>query len=690
MSSVAMTMTNPALPGDPVRIYIGVTATLNISLSNNTGSDIEFNRDSSLEIFFPFYFKAMQLQQMRLSNISQDGWVASYNSVNASLVLRRSGDVGTWPANRRMNFSIDNVNSAAAPNSGSVQINLQNMSGSDIPFQLSSALALVAQPQPGNLELQDMLSVEPMYGGAIYVSNPSNPLNNTIYLNIKNIGATPLFNGRSMWRGTPRITVSFVYGTTSGSLAPDDKQDASEVGSAWGISGAIYVDQSAGWTIQNPVVSGQANTPVWTLAPVSTNQQVIGTGDRANVTIAFSNVISMTPTGPTQMYVQFSGFMADDNTPYNDRIFVVALTKQNPSNPGALGIHCLVDSIQVSSDKQILAVPLQWSMSAVGSVRLGFSTPSGPKFPDKKYSYGTAHPVLNYDTETFVITGIASSAQLTVYCSAYSDSNWQNLLNKVECTVPLIFPPVIHSFQVETTVSAAWYKLTWDIAGATRFQIVADNGDKNPVALDIPDDATSFIVELKSDITTYKLTVTGNAPQERTTSMPDHQMLQNATVSDSVTITSVPVGTIVCYAGAKPPDGWLLCDGAAISTDGTYYYNLRKLLASDNTPDLRSRFIVGAAQAGASSPGLTPYSLSSVGGAETVTLTTAQMPAHSHNIHGGNFGIYSGTFSGKSGGDDHPYETAPSTNLSGTDNAGGNLPHPNLPPYYALTYIIKI
>lgn len=520
MSSIIMTMSNPALPGDPATLYTGVAAILNIVLKNSTESDIAINGNSSLEIFMPQYFTAAQLQQMAVTNISQGGWAFSYDSDDMSLLLTWTAASSIWPANSNLSFTINNVLSSAAPTSDVMQINFNGLSGSpNIPTQVSVTLALVAQPVPGNLDLRNVLEANPVYGGIVYISTSTNPLTNTLYLNFKNLGNTPLYNGVKMWTGTPKVTVSFVYGTTSGSLAPDDKQQSSQTGSAWAIGGSIYVDQTGGWSVQNPSVTGQANSPSWVLTPISTNQQIIGTGDKSNVTFAFNNVISMTPAGPTQMYVQFSGFMAGDNTRYNDTVFVVAINKQTPPNPGVIGIYCLAETIPVSSSTEMLAIPLTWSMFGVGSVKLSFYLP-GMNIPEQRYSYGTAHPALNYDTKNPQITGIAFSQTLRVYCWAYSDSNWQNLLNKVECSVPLVFPPVINSFSIvpATIVPPASYafQLQWDIAGATHFEIVADDGSGTPVALPVPQNVTSYLVTPTAPQTTYTLNVTGNTTNNLT------------------------------------------------------------------------------------------------------------------------------------------------------------------------------
>lgn len=66
-------------------------------------------------------------------------------------------------------------------------------------------------------------------------------------------------------------------------------------------------------------------------------------------------------------------------------------------------------------------------------------------------------------------------------------------------------------------------------------------------------------------------------------------------------------GIICMWSGstASVPSGWALCDG------------------TNGTPDLRDRFIVGAGNS---------YAPGAVGGANSVTLTQAQMPVHQHTV----------------------------------------------------------
>lgn len=178
--------------------------------------------------------------------------------------------------------------------------------------------------------------------------------------------------------------------------------------------------------------------------------------------------------------------------------------------------------------------------------------------------------------------------------------------------------------------------------------------------------------------------------------------------------TALPANAIIVWSGlvVDIPTNWQLCDG------------------TNGTPDLRDRFIVGA---GAS------YALGATGGASSVALTAPQLPSHSHTVttpgitsvsgdhahtspntaptgvhgHPGQWRNYSsgdrlppsnpGTggaslaTTGPAGAHTHPV----STNTQGTHshtatdsigNAGQAVPdpHDNLPPYYALAFIMEV
>jgi microcystin-dependent protein len=90
------------------------------------------------------------------------------------------------------------------------------------------------------------------------------------------------------------------------------------------------------------------------------------------------------------------------------------------------------------------------------------------------------------------------------------------------------------------------------------------------------------------------------------------------------------------YAGATSPEGWLLCDGAAVSR--TEYANLWALIGTTygsgngtttfNAPDMRSRIPMGAG----AGTGLTSRALAATGGAESVVIASGNLPTHTHSI----------------------------------------------------------
>ena len=165
----------------------------------------------------------------------------------------------------------------------------------------------------------------------------------------------------------------------------------------------------------------------------------------------------------------------------------------------------------------------------------------------------------------------------------------------------------------------------------------------------------------------------------------------------------VPIGGIIVWSGTKPPTGWALCDGQVA--------NGRK------TPDLRGRFVVGTG----AGTGLTSREAGQVGGLEKVTLTAQQMPVHRHVVDvpalptqsggGHNHVFQSGAGSGEGlGKDDNQnhwlysgaYITGHWTDGAGNHThvvdipnfrvvpVGGGQPANNLPPFYAMAFIMRV
>lgn len=162
--------------------------------------------------------------------------------------------------------------------------------------------------------------------------------------------------------------------------------------------------------------------------------------------------------------------------------------------------------------------------------------------------------------------------------------------------------------------------------------------------------------------------------------------------------TTIPAGAIMLWSGSigSIPAGWYLCNG------------------SNGTPDLRDRFVVGAGSS---------YAVDATGGSadtplvshtHTYSSTTGAAGSHYHNmvadVYGGSGGSPwgGGTYLAQHGssGDsyyrlrgtdaatptvaasdtvgDHTHSVSGTTSSAGTSGTGANIP-----PYYALCYIMK-
>ena len=154
--------------------------------------------------------------------------------------------------------------------------------------------------------------------------------------------------------------------------------------------------------------------------------------------------------------------------------------------------------------------------------------------------------------------------------------------------------------------------------------------------------------------------------------------------------SAIPVGVIWDFAGGTVPQGWLACNGAAVSR--ATYLRLFTVVGSTwgagdgtttfNVPDLRRRVTIGAGGAKPAGSGGPATVLGNVGGAETHTLTEAEMPEHDHTIH-----VIAST-GGGSGGSELVNPDQSSTSHKSGETGGGGA-HNNMPPSAVVTKIIK-
>lgn len=162
----------------------------------------------------------------------------------------------------------------------------------------------------------------------------------------------------------------------------------------------------------------------------------------------------------------------------------------------------------------------------------------------------------------------------------------------------------------------------------------------------------------------------------------------------------MPVGTLMMFSGASAPDGYLIADGSAISRE-TYSalfavisttYGAGDGSTTFNLPNLEDRIAMGA-----------NGDLGTTGGNSTVTLTTDQLPEHSHGVtdpghshtvgmgkDDGNLSHGAGQYGpGDADGIDYNITSGSSTTGISIDNTGNGEAFSILNPYIKLNYIIK-
>ena len=178
------------------------------------------------------------------------------------------------------------------------------------------------------------------------------------------------------------------------------------------------------------------------------------------------------------------------------------------------------------------------------------------------------------------------------------------------------------------------------------------------------------------------LAVTGNLTVDGASGTASTTVLTSAGSGATPTWASpFPSGMIVLWSGSTGsiPSGWVLCNG------------------SNSTPDLRNRFVVGAGDT---------YSVDATGGSANATLvshthtasSSVTDPGHFHNVLPRLSGAFSNTGAfiqtattaqsqtGVGNTDTKTTGISVSTSLS---TAGSSATNANLPPYYALAYIMK-
>jgi microcystin-dependent protein len=157
------------------------------------------------------------------------------------------------------------------------------------------------------------------------------------------------------------------------------------------------------------------------------------------------------------------------------------------------------------------------------------------------------------------------------------------------------------------------------------------------------------------------------------------------------------VGEIRMFAGNFAPAGWMFCDGQSlpISENETLFQLIGTTYGGDGEssfalPNFQSRIPVHMGTLN-----LTTFQLAEMAGVESVTLTTQQIPSHTHPF----------IVSGDSGSTSNAGGAMPATgvtiyrpdqpaniplNAGAITPQGGSQPHENMQPFLCINYIISL
>ena len=450
-------------------------------------------------------------------------------------------------------------------------------------------------------------------------------------------------------------------------------------------------------TIENADVTSTAAIAGTKISPDFGSQNIATTGTLACGTATFGNNIGVTGTSPFIDIVD-----SDNNSDYkihndNGSLKIRDMSNSNATRlqlhgDGTFDVYGNLDAnsgLDVTGDITVSGTVDGVDVAALKTSKDSLSTTNGTILGSAVLANGVT-----------ATTQSASDNSTKVATTAYTDTAISNLVDSS--------PGALNTLN--------------ELAAAINDDANFSTTITNSIATKMPLAGGEFT----GDVISHNITPDGDSSRNLgTNSVRFANVYADNFVGSGSNLTGIEAfvtGMIILWSGAANaiPSGFVLCDG------------------NNSTPNLSGRFVVGYSASN------NDYDVNDTGGSETVTLTTAQLPAHSHgtNAHSHSFdaGNHTHSFSG-SGSSSHnhsfnwQYSAPPfhsnaslptrdqykagngqgtsntssatvSLSVSGntgnaavsgntgnanpnTTNTGSGNSHENRPPYYALCYIMK-
>jgi microcystin-dependent protein len=173
-------------------------------------------------------------------------------------------------------------------------------------------------------------------------------------------------------------------------------------------------------------------------------------------------------------------------------------------------------------------------------------------------------------------------------------------------------------------------------------------------------------------------------------------------------MSSPYVGQILMFGGNFPPSGWMFCNGQLlpISENDVLFQLIGTTYGGDGQetfglPNMQSRVPIHQGQGA----GLSSYVIGQAGGTESVTLTTNQIPVHSHvpvasanpgtsSVAANNTILSTENSTAQGGGNAFTYLPPGGAQAQMANSSigltGSSQPHQNIQPVLAISYCISL